>query len=161
MNVYINDTYSGLDYSISSIQEMSIITDSIGVIDFDLNTPINQYLDYGEHRYFISFNYSMLSNVSNQLIPESYQLFQNYPNPFNPNTKIMYALPKEEYVKVTIYNMLGREVKTLVNKIQGAGSKTINWNGLDNNNKELPSGLYLYSLQSGSVRETKKMIFLK
>ena len=103
----------------------------------------------------------MLGNISNQLIPESYQLFQNYPNPFNPDTKIMYNLPEEQFVQITIFNMLGYEVKTLVNKMQGAGLKTINWNGLDDNNKKLPSGLYLYSLQSGSFRETKKMLFLK
>ena len=161
MNVYIYDNYLGSEHSINEIQGMPIITDSIGVIDFDLNTPINQYLDYGNHRYFISFQYLMLGNVDNQLIPESFQLFQNYPNPFNPNTKIMYNLPEKKLVQITIYNMLGYEVKTLVNKVQGAGLKTINWNGLDDNNKKLPSGFYLYSLKSGSFRETKKMLFLK
>tara|TARA_B100000287_G_C20168503_1_gene597225 strand:- start:176 stop:598 length:423 start_codon:yes stop_codon:yes gene_type:complete len=140
---------------------MSIITDSIGVIDFDLDTPIKQYLDYGEHRYFISFQYSTLGNISNQLIPVSYQLFQNYPNPFNPNTKIMYNLPEEQFVQITIYNILGHEVKTLVNKIEGAGLKTINWNGLDDNNKKLPSGLYLYVLKAGNFRDSKKMFLLK
>ena len=73
----------------------------------------------------------------------------------------MYNLPEKQFVKITIYNMLGREVKILINKVQNAGIKTINWNGLDDNNKKLPSGLYLYSLQSGSFRETKKMLFLK
>ena len=57
--------------------------------------------------------------------------------------------------------MLGHKVKTLVNKMQRAGLKTINWNGLDDHNKRLPSGLYLYYLQSGSFKETKKMLFLK
>ena len=155
MNVYIHDNYLGYEHSINNINELSVFTDSIGVIDFDLNTPINQYLDYGGHRYSISFQYSLLGNISKQLIPESYQLFQNYPNPFNPDTKIMYNLPEKQFVQITIYNMLGYEVKTLVNKKQGAGLKTIKWNGLDNNNKKLPSGLYLYSLQSGSFRETK------
>jgi len=161
MNVNIHDNYLGLEQSISNMQEISIITDSIGIIDFDLNSPINQYLDYGEYRYFISFQYLMLSNDHNQLIPESYQLFQNYPNPFNPNTRIMYNLPEEQFVKITIYNMLGHKVKTLVNKSQKAGLKTINWNGSDDYNKKLPSGLYLYSLQSGSFRQTKKMLILK
>ena len=57
--------------------------------------------------------------------------------------------------------MLGLKVKTLVSKIQKAGLKTINWNGLDDHNKKLPSGLYLYSLQSGSFKETRKMLLLK
>ena len=161
MNVYIHDNYLGFEQPISNMQEIPIITDSIGIIDFDLNSPINQYLDYGEYRYTISFQYSMLSNNSNQLIPESYQLFQNYPNPFNPNTKIMYNIPEEQFVKIVIYDMLGRKVKTLVNQMQRAGLKTINWNGLDDYNKKLPSGLDLYCLQSGSFKQTKKMLFLK
>ena len=159
MNVYIHDNYLGYEHSINEMQGMPIITDSIGVIDFDLNTPINQYLNYGGHRYFISFEYLMLGDVDNQLIPDSFQLFQNYPNPFNPNTKIMYNVPEKNFIQIIIYNMLGYEVKTLVNKVQGAGLKTINWNGLDDNNKKLPSGFYLYSLKSGSFRETKKMLF--
>ena len=73
----------------------------------------------------------------------------------------MYSLPKKEFVNITIYDMLGHEVKILVNEIQEEGFKVIKWNGLDDNNKKLPSGLYLYSLQSGNYRETKKMIFLK
>ena len=161
MNVYIHDNYLGFEQPISNMQEIPIITDSIGIIDFDLNSPINQYLDYGEYRYFISFQYSMLSNNSNQLIPESYQLFQNYPNPFNPNTKIVYNIPEEQFVKIIIYNMLGHKVKTLVNKMQSAGLKTVNWNGLDDNNKQLPSGFYLCSLKSGTFRESKKMVLLK
>ena len=161
MNVFLHDNVSGSQYSINDIQELLIFTDSTGVIDFDLNSPIDKYMNYGGQRYSISFHYAMLSNVSNQLIPKSYQLFQNYPNPFNPDTKIMYSLPKEEFVKITIYNMLGHEVKILVNKMQQAGLKTVNWNGLDENNKKLPSGLYLYSLYLENFKETKKMLFLK
>ncbi len=161
INVYILDNVSGVEHSINDIHALSIITDSIGVINFELNNPVNQYLNYGEQRYFISFQYTMLSNDADQLIPESYQLFQNYPNPFNSNTKIMYNLPRKEFVKISINDMLGHEVKTLVNKIQEKGLKTIKWNGLDDNNKKLPSGLYLYSIQTGSFRETKKMLFLK
>ena len=161
IDVNILDNVTGLEYSINEIQELSLFTDSIGVIDLDLNTPLNQYLDYGDQRYFISFTYTTLSNNPDKLIPEAYQLFQNYPNPFNPNTKIMYNIPSKEHVKITIYDMLGHEVKTLVNKIEEEGLKIISWNGLDDNNKKLPSGLYLYSIQSGNFRKTKKMIVLK
>ena len=73
----------------------------------------------------------------------------------------MYNIPSKEHVKITIYDMLGHEVKTLVNKIEEEGLKIISWNGLDDNNKKLPSGLYLYSIQSGNFRKTKKMIVLK
>ena len=73
----------------------------------------------------------------------------------------MYNLPIEEFVKITVYNMLGVEVRTLVNKIQRAGLKTIKWYGLDNNNKKLYSCLYIYSLQSKNFSETKKMLLIK
>ncbi len=161
MNAYIIDNVSGVEYPINDIHGLSIITDSVGLIDFDLNNLMSQYLDYGEYRYFISIQSITLSNRFNEIIPKSYKLFQNYPNPFNPSTKIMYDLPNEKFVTIIIYNMLGKKVKTLVNKVQTAGFKTIEWNGLDDNNKKLPSGLYLYSLQSAHFRETKKMIFLK
>jgi len=161
INISIFDNVTGYEYAINDIQEFSIITDSMGVLDFESNTIVNQYLNYGNHRYFISFHNTFLSNNSHHQVPKSYKLFQNYPNPFNPITKIMYNLPKKEFVNITIYDMLGHEVKILVNELQEEGFKIIKWDGLDDNDKKLPSGLYLYSLQSGNYRETKKMLFLK
>ena len=70
-------------------------------------------------------------------------------------------MPKKEFVKITIYDMLGREVKTLVNEIQNAGLKTVHWNGLNDNNKKLSSRLYLYYIETENFRKTKKMLLLK
>tara|TARA_B100000073_G_scaffold140213_1_gene115410 strand:+ start:555 stop:3908 length:3354 start_codon:yes stop_codon:yes gene_type:complete len=161
INVHFFDNFTGYEYTISEMQEISIVTDSLGVINFESNSPLNQYINYGNHRYFIYFSNIMLTKDFNEIITQEYQLFQNYPNPFNPNTKIIYNMPKKEFVKITIYDMLGREVKTLVNEIQNAGLKTVHWNGLNDNNKKLSSGLYLYYIETENFRKTKKMLLLK
>ena len=161
INVYILDNISGYEHSIHDVEELSIITDSIGVIDLESITPVSRYLNYGNHRYFISFQNTMLSNNYNQLVPKSYQLFQNYPNPFNPETNIMYNLPKRQFVNITIYDMLGHEVRTLVNQIQEAGLNNIRWLGLNNNSEKLSSGVYLYSITTENFKKTKKMLLLK
>ena len=161
INVYILDNISGYEHSIHDVEELSIITDSIGVIDLESITPVSRYLNYGNHRYFISFQNTMLSNNYNQLVPKSYQLFQNYPNPFNPETNIMYNLPKRQFVNITIYDMLGHEVRTLVNQIQEGGLNNIRWLGLNNNSEKLSSGVYLYSITTENFKKTKKMLLLK
>ena len=94
-------------------------------------------------------------------IPEVFALHQNYPNPFNPVTSLRYDLPKNELVKITIYDMMGREVKTLVNNSQTAGYKSVQWNATNNRNESVSVGLYLYMIQAGDFRQTKKMLLLK
>jgi len=89
-------------------------------------------------------------------IPSSFSLSQNYPNPFNPITKIRFDLPKNVNVKLTIYDMLGREVETIVNEQLNAGSYEVNWEGT-----KYTSGVYYYRLNAGEFVETKKMILVK
>jgi subtilisin family serine protease len=89
-------------------------------------------------------------------IPETFALSQNYPNPFNPTTTIKYDLPKQSGVKIVVYDILGREVATLVNEIQKAGSYQVVWNA-----NRLASGVYFYRLKAGGYSATKKLLFLK
>lgn len=97
-------------------------------------------------------------------IPQSYSLNQNYPNPFNPVTKIKFALPKQSFAKIVIYDLLGREVATLVNENLKPGSYEVDWDG-----SAFASGVYFYSLivddpSTGSglgFVETKRMVLLK
>lgn len=89
-------------------------------------------------------------------IPTDFSLRQNYPNPFNPSTTIRYALPKTVYVKLTVFNPLGKEIETLVSKTQIAGEYEIQWNPND-----LASGVYWYRIQAGRFVETKKMILMR
>jgi hypothetical protein len=89
-------------------------------------------------------------------LPASYQLGQNYPNPFNPSTIITYSIPKESIVNLKIYNILGQEVKTLVNDSRMPGKYTVNFNA-----SNLSSGVYFYSLRAGNYYLVKKMMLLK
>jgi hypothetical protein len=106
----------------------------------------------------------IVSGISYDLleeIPTSFNLEQNYPNPFNPNTQIRFDLPKASVVKLTIYNVLGQEIKTLINTSQNAGSHTITWNATNNMGQKVESGLYFYTLRAEGVQMTKKMILMQ
>ena len=85
----------------------------------------------------------------------------NYPNPFNPETTIHFSLDKQSPVKIDIYNLKGQKVKTLVDETLSSGKHTIVWNGKDNSNKQVSSGVYLYRMKNGIFTKSKKMILLK
>jgi hypothetical protein len=89
-------------------------------------------------------------------IPRSYSLGQNYPNPFNPSTAIGYALPATGFVSLKVYNVLGREVGTLVNERQSAGNHSVSFHAAN-----LPSGVYFYRLEAGTYHNSKKLLLLK
>ena len=91
----------------------------------------------------------------------SFNIYSNYPNPFNPITTLRYVLPEDVLVNITIYDMMGRQVKTLVNSPQTAGYKSTQWNATNNRNEPVSAGLYLYTIEAGEFKETKKMILLK
>lgn len=89
-------------------------------------------------------------------VPEGYSLKQNYPNPFNPNTKISYSIPELSFVTLKVYDVLGNELATLVNEENPIGNYEVEFNA-----EELTSGIYFYSLTTGSFTQTKKMILLR
>ena len=91
-----------------------------------------------------------------EIISDNYDLYQNYPNPFNPVTRISYSIPKQGLVSLKIYDILGREVKELVNEIKSQGSYSVDFNA-----SGLPSGVYLYRIKSEGFTETKRMLLIK
>jgi hypothetical protein len=93
--------------------------------------------------------------------PVAFDLSQNYPNPFNPSTNIKYQLPQAVQVSLTIYNMLGQQVRKLVSAQQPAGYHTVVWDGRDNFGRRVPSGVYHYRLQAGNFTVTKRMLMAK
>ncbi|MBU2447161.1 MAG: T9SS type A sorting domain-containing protein [Bacteroidetes bacterium] len=100
---------------------------------------------------------SILTDVrDDEVVTKDFKLGQNYPNPFNPLTHISYTIPSNNLVTLKVFDMLGREVATLVNEVQDAGTHNISFNA-----KNLASGMYIYTLQAGSFSETKKMMYLK
>jgi hypothetical protein len=105
--------------------------------------------------------YCALSNDVNYLVPDNLALHQNYPNPFNPITSLRFDLPEDGFVNITVYDMMGRIVKTLVNGSQTAGFKSVQWNATNDRNEPVSAGLYLYTIQAGKFRQTKKMVLLK
>jgi hypothetical protein len=103
----------------------------------------------------------MGDNLTAAQIPVEFRLAQNYPNPFNPTTNINFDLPQASPVSLKIFNTLGQQVATLVNEIKGAGYHSVIWNGRNDANQVLPSGVYIYRIEAGEFVCTNKMVLVK
>jgi hypothetical protein len=95
-------------------------------------------------------------NNNRSHVIEVFQLYQNYPNPFNPATTLDFSLPKKAFVRLTIFNLLGQHIATLIEGEKDAGVHHFIWDA-----KNFPSGTYFYRLQAGNFMETKKLLLLK
>ena len=102
-----------------------------------------------------------LSSIESEFVPKKFALLQNHPNPFNPITTLRYDLPENSRVNIIIYDMLGREEKTLINQTQDAGYKSVIWDATNDYGKPVSAGIYLYQVQAGEYMQTKKMVLLK
>lgn len=102
-----------------------------------------------------------LKTDKNHINPPKVRLGDNFPNPFNPNTNIIYELEEESFVKITIYDMLGNVVNTLVDENQYCGYKTIEWDATNYHGQLVSAGVYFYRIDTEKFNRTKKMIFLK
>ena len=96
-------------------------------------------------------------------VPAQYALGQNYPNPFNPQTAIQYDLPVQSHVKLSVFNLMGQQVATLVEGVREAGAYTVRWDGRDRDGRELAGGVYLYRLRTGDGKrvETRKLVLVR
>jgi hypothetical protein len=94
-------------------------------------------------------------------LPTVFALSQNYPNPFNPTTVVNFDVPEKSFVKVSIYNVLGQKVRTLVDRELAAGAYKEEWNGTSDNGGSVASGIYFYKMEAGTFVATKKMMLLK
>ena len=135
--------------------------------DFDFDS-------YKIWRYnFLNGSLINIANGTNPVFVQNEELFteknyvanefniSNYPNPFNPATKLQYDLPKDEFVIITIYDMLGNVINNLLNDNQNSGYKSVQWDATNNQGQQVSAGVYLYSIEAGDFRQTKKMILLK
>jgi len=95
------------------------------------------------------------------MIPSTFALHQNYPNPFNPKTQIQFDLPENGYVELAIYNLMGQRIRTLTSMQLKAGYHSVVWNGTNDIGDKVASGMYFYTLGSGTTHLTKKMLYLK
>ena len=163
-NVYTSeyDNISDTTYGVSAY-EYAILMTNLNLprwnIDYVIEASDGEYTVISEAGEFVLKNSTL--SIDNTSVPNEFALRQNYPNPFNPTTQISYALPKDELVSISIYDMSGRLVRMLVNSSQTAGYKSIQWNATNDRNEPVSAGLYLYTIQAGEFRQTKKMVLLK
>lgn len=142
---------------------------NIEITDQNYSGPKKEYLfpvgepadtlKFGDTDYFHNVNVwweSTTSIANSQTTLTHYRLFQNYPNPFNPTTTIKYGLPEKSDVKISIYNIYGRKVKTLTNTNQQAGYHQIKWNASD-----IATGIYFYRINADDFIDTKKCLLIK
>jgi len=102
-----------------------------------------------------------ITGIAASPIPTTFALEQNYPNPFNSETTIKYQLPEAGKVTLRIFNVLGQEVRTLVDGVKEAGYYEVHWDGLDNGGRSVSAGIYIYRIQAGEFKQTRKMLFLE
>ncbi|MFL3052157.1 MAG: LamG-like jellyroll fold domain-containing protein [Candidatus Neomarinimicrobiota bacterium] len=164
------DSGSNLGTSLSKIDTLSgqilshILTKGKDIsfnLDFNIRDAVTIQISYE----FINADNNIVGSgyIAHKLvpIPTEFALKQNYPNPFNPNTTINYDLPKDAFVNIVIYDILGREIKSLVNQNQPAGYHSQVWNSKDKQGREVGAGIYFYQIQSQGNIKTRKMVLLK
>ena len=150
---------------IYTVQVMTVhdsSTNSINYTTFRIIASMNEgvWFSNPDSGYSIN-NISLLGNNENRNIPKTFSLNQNYPNPFNPVTTLRYDIPENSHVNIIIYDILGRQVRTLVNQTQDAGFKSVLWDATNDFGKQVSAGVYLYQIQAGEFVQTKKMVLLK
>lgn len=117
-------------------------------------------LDDNEIASIMDFTSTQIGDENNLQI-SSFKLYQNYPNPFNPSTKIDYYLPKSSFVSIKIYDMMGIEIKNLMEEEQLEGIHSVIWNGTNQENKKVASSIYFYKLETKDFKSIRKMVLLK
>lgn len=161
-----------------------ISADGSGFYPFNFNTPQNpklvnrikfEFVSRGTNEFEIFLDYffaggdyafpkiiiddfedTMVHVEKESIVPTNFKLFQNYPNPFNPETKIRFELESSKFVKLQVFDVLGREIAVLVNEEKFSGNYEVKFNA-----SNLPSGTYFYVLRAGNFSETKKMLLIK
>ncbi len=138
----------------------SLISDSIGITRMETGLSYDMKLT-GAVINDKSYGTIVSAKENPKTLRNTFSLYQNYPNPFNPTTRIKYSVPFVEMhryasVQLRVYDILGREIATLVNEKKSPGEYEVQFNGTN-----LPSGVYFYRLQAGSFSDTKKLILLK
>ncbi len=111
----------------------------------------------------MTVSYDVATSVKDfiETVPREFHLFQNFPNPFNPSTNIRFALPEASHVLLSVFNIVGENVRTIIDNKYAAGDYSVRWDGKDNNGNSVSSGLYLYQLKVNNFTLVKRMSLLK
>ena len=164
------DTNERLLYGeVDAVLDADISTDNyetvqVVITDHDGNEKVydlEALQQLGLHQQMAVVN-NITTSTDNEIVaPEVFTLHQNYPNPFNPETSISYDLPEDSFVSLSVYDMRGTLIKTLVNDVQSSGYKTLKWNGTNDKGQKVSAGLYLYRIEAEGFTNTKKMALIK
>ncbi len=161
-SIFLGDILAG--DSVSSTPPNFFVAQLNNVCNSDSTIFVNVNIRSGEHVYWYDdfiLNIEMLSTVDGEAVPQEYALGGAYPNPFNPIARIDYNLIQKNYVTLEIHNLIGRKVKTLVSLEKDAGFHSTYWDATNNAGDPVSAGVYLYTIQAGEFRQTRKMILLK
>jgi photosystem II stability/assembly factor-like uncharacterized protein len=169
--IYTDWLFAGTDlgayYSANGGNDWTYISSDLPVVSvYDMKIhDTGHFLVLGTHaRSMYKMDLAFITDVETVAEAEiisDYVLKQNYPNPFNPSTTIEFSVPKTEQVKIKIYNTTGQIIKEIANKEFNLGTHTVSWNGTNNHGNKVASGVYLYSLETGKQRITKKLTLSK
>ena len=164
-NTY-TDVYENISDTTISIPSNSL--DPLLNVTAQTEATFTYYVHAFDGEYSVASNLGEFNLIRSELnteiesaIPEVFSIYQNYPNPFNPVTTLRYDLPEDALVNITVYDMMGNVVKNLVNANQSSGHKSVQWDATNNQGQSVSAGVYLYIIEAGEFRQTKKMILLK
>lgn len=161
----LEDQYLGDEATLAAYHWVDATTGWIligGTIDTVQNTI---YAPIAQTGIYAAFTNQIITGVEDDeygdILPYQFELSQNYPNPFNPVTTIEYSLPERSSVTIEVFNVVGQKVRTLVDRVESAGSYTVTWDGTSSSGQPVSTGVYLYRFQAGDHVESKKMLLLK
>jgi len=172
------DPVDSLDYTLvyatnwadsSTYQYVNGITDTSYTLTLDNNKEYHWLVEARDTDGFVVYSDNKTAqrivvgvlSIDEELFPVEFALYQNYPNPFNPTTQLTYDLPEQSFVNLAVYDLLGRQVTTLVNGMEEPGFRSVTWNATDSNGHEVSAGMYIYVIRAGSFTQTRKMVLLK
>ena len=140
----------------STLAEGQELESVMGIFNFSYGTYKVQIRDLDDLGQTVGIDDNVKVN------PYEYALHDNFPNPFNPETQIRFSMGGQENVKLVIYDVMGRQVRSLLNgESYTPGFHVVNWNGLDNRGQKVPSGMYIYRIKAGDFIADKKMLLVK
>ena len=160
IDTVVSDTVVHLSYE-SLAQALGFLGESVFSCDWTVFATDGMDTTMSSDIWNVTLDASGVLSVDGELLPTEFALHQNYPNPFNPTTTLRYDLPQDSHVLITIYDIRGRKVKTLINENQNAGYRITQWNATNDFGQPISAGMYIYAIQAGDFRTVKKMILLK
>jgi hypothetical protein len=154
--LFLADTTSSIEYSWISKNDFQVA--QVSSQDGETNPNFTNAAYFSR---LISFTTGVASRADETEAPVSFELAQNYPNPFNPETQIAFELRRAGLAELSVYNLTGEKVRTLVAAQLPAGTHTFKWDGKDDAGRNLSSGIYLYRLRNGALEKSRTMLLVK